>query len=70
MHSPTFPGTFSSQFLMFIGVGTLTNIYFNMKDSNHRDTGRIRIIRNGSLPTFLFELSGIFELKLVLLFKF
>ena len=27
------------------------------------NTGRIRIIRNDSLPTFLFELSGIFELK-------
>ena len=37
MHSPTFPSTFSSKFLMYICVGTLTNIYFNMKDSDHLD---------------------------------
>ena len=26
-------------------------------------TGQIRIIQNGSLPSFLFELSGYYELK-------
>ena len=35
MHSPTFPGTFSSNYLMYICVGKLQNIYFNMKDSEH-----------------------------------
>ena len=36
MHSPTFPGTFSSIFIMYICVGTLQNIYFfNMKDYGH-----------------------------------
>ena len=35
MHSPTFPGTFSSNYLMYICVDKLQNIYFNMKDSEH-----------------------------------
>ena len=35
MHSPTFPGTFSLNYLMYICVGKLQNIYFNMKDSEH-----------------------------------
>ena len=37
MHSPTFPGTFPSNFLIQICVGTLQIIYFNMKDSGHFD---------------------------------
>ena len=35
MHSPTFPGTFSSKYLMYILVDKLQNINFNMKDSEH-----------------------------------
>ena len=35
MHSPTFPGTFSSNYLMYICVDKLQNIYFNMKYSEH-----------------------------------
>ena len=35
MHSPTFPGTFSSNYLMYICVDKLQNIYFNMKDTEH-----------------------------------
>ena len=35
MHSPTFPGTFSSNYLMYICVDKLQNIYFNMKDSEN-----------------------------------
>ena len=35
MHSPTFPGTFSSNYFMYICVGKLQNICFNMKDSDH-----------------------------------
>ena len=35
MHSPTFCGTNSSNCLMYICVGKLQNIYFNMKDSEH-----------------------------------
>ena len=35
MHSPTFPGTFSSNYFMYICVDKLQNIYFNMKDSEH-----------------------------------
>ena len=35
MHSPIFPGTFSSNYLMYIFVDELQNIYFNMKDSEH-----------------------------------
>ena len=35
MHSPTFPGTFSSKYFMYLCVGKLQNIYFNMKDSEH-----------------------------------
>ena len=35
MHSPTFSGTFSSNYLMYIFVVKLQNIYFNMKDSEH-----------------------------------
>ena len=35
MHSSTFPGTFSSNYLMYICVGKLQNIYVNMKDSEH-----------------------------------
>ena len=35
MHSPTFPGTFSLNYLMYICMGKLQNIYFNMKDSEH-----------------------------------
>ena len=35
MHSPTFPGTFSSNYLMYICVDKLQNIYYNMKDSEH-----------------------------------
>ena len=35
MHSPIFPGTFSSNYLMYICVDELQNIYFNMKDSEH-----------------------------------
>ena len=35
MHSPTFPDTFSSNYLMYICVGKLQNIYFSMKDSEH-----------------------------------
>ena len=35
MHSSTFPGTFSSNYLMYICVGKLQNIFFNMKDSEH-----------------------------------
>ena len=31
MHSPTIPATFSSNYLMYICVGKLQNIYFNMK---------------------------------------
>ena len=30
-----FPGTFSSNYLMYICVDKLQNIYFNMKDSEH-----------------------------------
>ena len=30
-----FPGTFSSNYLMYICVGKLQNIYFNMEDSDH-----------------------------------
>ena len=37
MHSPTFPGTFSSKNLTNIYVGTLQNIYFNIKDYGHFD---------------------------------
>ena len=35
MHSPTFPGTFSSNYFMYICVDKLQNIYFNIKDSEH-----------------------------------
>ena len=35
MHSSSFPGTFSSNYLMYICMGKLQNIYFNMKDSEH-----------------------------------
>ena len=35
MHSRTFPGTFSSNYFMYICVDKLQNIYFNMKDSEH-----------------------------------
>ena len=35
MHSPTFPGMFSSNYLMYICVDKLQNIYFNMKVSEH-----------------------------------
>ena len=33
MHSPTLPGTFSSNYLMYICVDKSQNIFFNMKDS-------------------------------------
>ena len=35
MHSPTFTGIFSSNYLMYICVDKLQNIYFNMKDTEH-----------------------------------
>ena len=35
MHSPTFPGIFSLNYLMYICVDKLQNIYFNMKDTGH-----------------------------------
>ena len=35
MHSPTFPGTFSSNYLMYTFVDKLQNIYYKMKDSEH-----------------------------------
>ena len=35
MHSPTFPGTFPSNYLMYICVGKLQNNYFKIKDSDH-----------------------------------
>ena len=35
MHSPTFPGTFSSNSLMYICVNKLQNIHFNMKDCDY-----------------------------------
>ena len=35
MHSLIFPGTFSSNYLMYICVGKLENIYFNMNNSEH-----------------------------------
>ena len=31
----TFPGPFSSNYFMYLWVGKLQNIYFNMKDSEH-----------------------------------
>ena len=31
----TFPGTFSSNYFMYLCVGKLQNIYFNMKDSEY-----------------------------------
>ena len=37
MHPPTFPDTFSSNNLAYIYVGTLQNIYFNVKDSEQFD---------------------------------
>ena len=37
IHSPTFPGTFSSKNLTYIFVGTLQNICFNIQDSGHFD---------------------------------
>ena len=37
MHSPQFPSTFSSNYLMYICVGKLQNIYFSMEDSEHFD---------------------------------
>ena len=39
MHSPTFPGTFSSNYLLYICVSKLQNIYVNMKDSKHFGKG-------------------------------
>ena len=35
MHSPTFLGTFSSNYFMYICVDKLQNIYCNIKDSEH-----------------------------------
>ena len=35
MHSPTFPGTFSSNYLVYICVDKSQSINFNMKDSEH-----------------------------------
>ena len=37
MHSPTFPGIFSSNNLSYLYVGTLQNIYFSVKDFEHFD---------------------------------
>ena len=35
MHSPTFPGTFSSNNLTYVYIDTLQNIYFNVKYSEN-----------------------------------
>ena len=53
MHSPTSPGTFSSNFLMYISVGALTNIYFSMKDSNHLDKCNFPFLHLRKLKVFI-----------------
>ena len=54
MHSPTFPGTFSSIFLVHICVGKLQNIYFNMKDSGHFDKCNFHFLYLKKSSVYLF----------------
>ena len=58
MHSPTFTGTFSSNFLRNICVGISQNFYFNIKDPGIFDKCNIPFLnmRKSSVPFVLLVL--------------
>ena len=56
MHSPTFPGTVSSNYFMYICVDKLQNIYFNMKISEHYSKCNFSFLYLRQSRVFFFHL--------------